>query len=214
MPYPNKKNALKIAIAEDHVLVRKAFKDYINQYQDCDVVLEIDDGRKLLKVLEHKHIDIDVLLLDLFSPQMDGRDALRSLSKLHSSIKVLVLSACSDQKIINDVFELGAYGFISKMSEPEELHDAIVSAANRKVHKNSYFAIHNNVILSPSEVMLLELIWAEKTSEEISRTMCLSTSSVEKIKHQLKEKTKTKTTLGLVKYALDRRIISQGNIDF
>lgn len=53
----------------------------------------------------------------------------------------------------------------------------------------------------------MELIWREKTNEEIARVMCISLSAVEKLKHHLKEKTESKTSVGLIRYALERRII-------
>jgi DNA-binding NarL/FixJ family response regulator len=210
MPEDDKTHFLKVAIIEDHSLVRQAFKNLVNHYPECNVVLEAEDGSKFLKALKQKSIAIDVLLLDLFSPQMDGRDALKTISELYPLIKVLVLSACNDQKIINGIFELGAYGFISKNAESEELHDAIVTAANNRIYQNQFFQLHRNVALSPPETRLLELMWLEKTNEEIARVMCLSISGIEKIKHQLKAKTNTKTTVGLIKYALERRIIIPG----
>lgn len=208
MHNPDKTHTLDIAIAEDHSLVREAFKQYINLYPDLKVVLEVSDGSKLLKALNQKRINIDVLLLDLYNAEMDGRETLKSISVHHPSIKVLIVSACDDQKIINDLFESGAYGFISKMSDPAELYDAIIAVSNRKIYKNKFYQMNKNVVLNASEMKLLELIWEEKTNEEISDIMCLSTSAIEKIRHQLKRKTNAKTTVGLMKYALDRRIIT------
>ncbi|MFT3703010.1 MAG: response regulator transcription factor [Agriterribacter sp.] len=209
-----KTNAIKIAISEDHALVRRAFKDYINQYPDLKVVLEVNDGKKLLKSLSQAKIDIDVLLLDLYAPGTDGRDALKVITKLHPSIKVVIVSACDDQKIINDLFELGAFAFVSKMTDPDELYEAIRSAYNKQIYKNGFYKLNKNVQLTDQEVTLLELIWAEKTNEEIASTMCLSMSAIEKLRHQLKRKTKSKTTVGLIKYAIDRRIINPDIVEF
>ncbi|MFT4025129.1 MAG: DNA-binding response regulator, partial [Flavihumibacter sp.] len=54
---------------------------------------------------------------------------------------------------------------------------------------------------------LLELIWRESSNEEIARVMCISLSAVEKLKNHLKKKTDAKTSVGLIRYALERRII-------
>lgn len=203
-----KTHPVKVAIIEYHRLVRQAFNDLINDYPELNVVLEAEDGSKFLKILKQKSIEIDVVLLDLFSPHMDGRDALKEIYKLYPLVRILILSACTDQKIINDTFELGAYGFISKMSEPDELHEAILSAAKGQVYRNKSYNLHQKLILTPTEVKVLELIWEEKTNDEIARIICISLSAVEKIKHQLKEKTQSRTTVGLIKYALKRRIIN------
>jgi DNA-binding NarL/FixJ family response regulator len=210
MSHPGQTSLVKVAIAEDHTLVREAFKNHINHYPEFRVVLEVEDGSKLLKELKLKIIDIDVLLLDLFSPRMDGRETLKIISKLYPSIRVVILSACTDQKIISDLFGLGVYGFVSKNSEPDELYEAILSAANNKVYQNKFYYLHQNLTLNATEIKVLELIWMEKTNEEIANKMCLSLSTIEKIRHQLKEKTDSKTTVGLIKYALEKRIIIPG----
>lgn len=203
-----KNHPVKVAIIEDHSLVRQAFKDLINYYPEHNVVLEAEDGSRFLKILKQKRIEVDVVLLDLFSPHMDGRDALKEISKLYPLIRILILSACTDQKIINDTFELGSYGFISKTSDPEELHDAILSVAKGEIYRNKFYQSHQKLILTPAEVKVLELIWEEKNNEEIARIVCISLSAVEKIKRQLKEKTHSTTTVGLIKYALKKRIIT------
>lgn len=118
-----------------------------------------------------------------------------------------VLSACTDKKIINDTFNLEAFAYIPKASEPEELHQAILCAANGNIYQNKYYISHQKLIFNPTEIRILELIWSEKTNEEIARTMLISLSTIEKTKHQLKEKTSAKSTMGLIRYAIERRIL-------
>lgn len=208
MLHYDKTQLIRVAIAEDHGLVRQAFKDLVNHYPEFNVVLEAEDGNMLIKSLRQRAITIDVLLLDIFSPNTDGRDTLKSMAKLYPAIHVLILSACTDPKIINDTFESGALGFVSKNAEPEELHEAILSAAKGEVYRNKFYHLHQHIVFTSAEIKVLELIWEEKTNEEMARILCMSLSAVEKIKHQLKEKTKSQTTVGLIKYALKRRIIA------
>ncbi|PVD49619.1 hypothetical protein DC498_24105 [Terrimonas sp.] len=205
-----KTNAIKIAIVEDHTLVRETFKNYINQSPFFSVVLDVTDGDILFKELKKKFIDINVLLLDLFSYKLDGRETLKMLSELYPSIRVIILSASTDQKVINTIFDLGAFGFVSKTSDTEELNEAIHSAAEGKIYQNKFYFAYQKIELNVTEIRILQLLWQEKTSEEMSSTMCLSISTIEKIKHQLKEKTNTKTTIGLIKYALEKRILIPG----
>lgn len=210
MSVPEKKHYIKITIIDDHSLIRHAFKSYLDKYEDLEVVIQVDDGNKLFKELRNKLTKIDVAIFDLFSPGMDGREALKMISQLYPAIHPIILSACTDQKIINDIFSLGALAFISKTSEPDELYEAIISAANGIIYQNKYYIPNQNLIFSPIEIEVLELIWIEKTNEEIARILCISLSAIEKIKHQLKEKTGTKSTIGLLKYAIERRILNLG----
>jgi len=210
MMHQNKNGLIKIALVEDHSLVRQAFKNYISQYDEFSVVFDTDDGALLLRDLKSKILDIDVLVLDLFSPRTDGRDILKEISNLYPSIHTIFLSGCTDIKTIGLLFDMGAYAYVSKNSEPEELYEAIKSAANGEVYKNQFYYSRQSIMLNPTEIMILKLVWLEKTSEEISRITYMSVSTIEKIKYQLKVKTNTKTTLGLIKYALERRILIPG----
>lgn len=212
MLHPDEKNPIRIGISEDHLLVRQTFKNFLSQQAGFRVVLDVDDGGKLIKELKNSPAAIDVLLLDLFSPRTDGdaRQTLKTLGELYPSISVIVLSVCDNQGIIDDIFSLGAYGFISKNSEPAELLEAIRAAANKEIYQNRFYQFNEHLKLRPDEVRILELIWQEKTSEEIAANMYMSLSAIEKLRHRLKEKTDTKTTVGLIKYALERRLIVPG----
>lgn len=208
MPYHDKTHSIKIAIADDHSLVRQVFRDHLNKYPEFEVVVETEDGGKILRLLQNGNIQIDVLLLDIFSPKMDGRETLKIISKYYTSIHVLILSASVDQKIITATLDLGALGFVSKTADIEELYEAIICVAEGKLFKNKFYHLHQNRSFAPTEIRVLELIWLEKTNEEVARILHMSVSTIEKIKHQLKEKTGAKSTVGLIKYALERRIIN------
>jgi len=210
MLHQNKNEHINIALVEDHFLVRHTFKSYINQCPGFKVVFDGEDGAVLLRALNSKPIAIDVLLLDLFSPGTDGRETLNEISKRYPSIRTVVLSACTDLKIISTVFDLGAYGYVSKTSVPEELCEAIISAAKGNVYRNKFYWSHQHMNFTSTEIKVLELIWLEKSNEEIASIMYSSLSTIEKIKHQLKTKTNTKTTFGLIKYALERRLLIPG----
>lgn len=210
MLHHHQNDPIRIGIVEDHSLVRETLKTYINQQTGFKVIFDADDGAVLLKELNRRFVPIDVLLLDLFCTRTDGRDTLKAISKLYPAIRTIIVSASTDLKIISTVFDFGAFGFISKTSQPEELCEAIISVANGNIHQNRFYQAHQRMSLNTIEIKVLELIWLEKTNEEIASIMCSSLSAIEKIKHQLKIKTDTKTTMGLIKYALERRIIVPG----
>jgi DNA-binding NarL/FixJ family response regulator len=64
-----------------------------------------------------------------------------------------------------------------------------------------------NVPLTGREKKVLQLLWEEKNNKEIADEIFLSVRSIEKIRQDMKEKLGIKSTVGLFKYAIERKII-------
>ena len=63
------------------------------------------------------------------------------------------------------------------------------------------------VALSDMEKRILQLIWDEKSNKDIAVSLCLTIRSVEKIRQDIKKKTGVRSTVGLIRYAIDTKII-------
>lgn len=212
-----------IGIADDHMLVRKALRAFLTQIDEIDinVVMEAGGGNELLKNLEDNH-SVDVLLLDAFMPAPCGEELLKILQYRFPHIKVLMISFCIDPEIISGFLDWGILGYISKAADPAELLAAIRSAYQCHLYENQILTKalywktnhlqqvvpenHDNGF-SDKQKRILELLWQEKSTQEIADEVFLSVSAVDKIKQQLKEKTGARTTIGLLKFAIEKKII-------
>lgn len=129
---------------------------------------------------------------------------------------------CTDSDLISDLLDMGIHGYISKSDEPEELLQAIRAAAENRIYRNRLFteALYrhkqntfraysdgNTVLLNDREKKILQLLWEEKSNKEIADALYLGVRSVEKIRQDMKEKVGAKSTVGLLKYAIAKRII-------
>ena len=124
----NKK--IKVAIADDHTLLRKALSNLISSYENYTVLFEAENGMDV-KAKITMHAVPDIILLDVNMPGMDGFETVQWLHKNYPYIKVLALSMFSDEKIIIRMLRLGAKGYVLKNIDPEELKNALESVMKK-----------------------------------------------------------------------------------
>jgi DNA-binding NarL/FixJ family response regulator len=217
-----KENTIKIAIVDDHNLFRKALRNLLTSIDDLEVVLESTNGHELVERL-FNHRDVDIVLLDLCMPGLSGRETLQLLHNKHPHIKVIVLSMYMEVKTVGELLNYGIYGYIPKEAELPELVEAIRGASRGLLYQNKiltdalYWRTNhvmkgtfgrNGHYINEKHKKILQLLWQEKTTQEIADEVFLSVSAVDKIKQQLKEKTGAKTTVGLIKYGIEKSIIA------
>lgn len=213
--------SLKVIIADDHVLFRAGVKTALGLKKDIRIIGEADNGQQLLHLL--KHLEPDVILLDIQMPIMDGITALPEIKKLYPEIRIIMLTMHNDHSMISRLMELGANAYLTKNSDSEIIYEAI-----RTCYFNEYYFndLTNKALLdglrtkrnadsfSPSEVKLsdkekhiLKLMCDEKSTKEIADMVDLSPRTVEAIRDKLKSKTGVKSMAGLVMYAVKSGII-------
>jgi DNA-binding NarL/FixJ family response regulator len=155
-------------------------------------------------------------------PVMNGNEAIKTIREEYPDIKILILSMSTDMMLISDLLEAGIHGYISKADEPEDLLQAIAAVAEDRIYQNRLFteALYWNkkkninpaendhdAKLSDRDRKILQLIWEEKSNKEISDELYLGIRSIEKVREDLKEKIGAKSTVGLLKYAIHKKII-------
>ncbi len=214
---------LHVAIVDDHSLFRKTLKNYLSEQKDIQVVIQATDMADLLGKLNN--VPVDVLVMDLFMPGLNGNDAIQLLRSEYPDIKILILSMSNDMDLISDLLDSGIHGYISKSDEPEDLVQAIHTVSANGIYQNRiftealYWNKQNNIkaravdalmLLNEREKKILQLIWEEKSNKEIADELFLGVRSVEKIRQDIKEKIGVKSTVGLLKYAIDKKIIGVG----
>lgn len=214
---------IKVAIADDHVLFRTGVKTALSMKKDIKMVAEADNGMQLLTLL--KHIQPDVILLDIQMPIMDGITTLPEIKKLYPEVKVVMLTMHNDHSMISKLMELGANAYLTKNSDSDVIYEAV-----KTVHATEYYfnALTNKALidglrmkrqaeaglpldtkLTDKEVTILKLMCEEKSTKEIADMVDLSPRTVEAIRDKLKTKTGAKSMAGLVMFAVKSGIIDK-----
>lgn len=125
-------DAIKVAIADDHILFRTGVKTALSMKKDIKMVAEADNGMQLLTLL--KHVQPDVILLDIQMPIMDGITTLPEIKKLYPEVKVVMLTMHNDHSMISKLMELGANAYLTKNSDSEVIYEAV-----KTVHQQEYY---------------------------------------------------------------------------
>lgn len=137
-------NTIKVIICDDHFFYRQGVKTWLETKEDIDVIGESEDGLKLIKQL--KHVQPDVILLDINMPVMDGSAALAEIKKSYPHIKVVMLTMNDSKQMVLEMLKLGADGYLTKNDEHEEIYNAIVTCKNQ----GQYITKKNSDILLQS----------------------------------------------------------------
>jgi DNA-binding NarL/FixJ family response regulator len=212
-----------LAIVDDHSMFRKALTNYLSNQDNIKVVIQASNLAELFREL--KDASVDILVIDLFLPQINFDTSLRTIRNNYPGIKILVLSVCTDVEFIRDLVDIGIYAYVSKAGEIEELIQALREVAENRVYRNKLLteALYwdkqskikkasdkSEVELNDREIKILQLLWEEKSNKEIAVELFLGVRSVEKMRQDMKEKLGIKSTVGLIKYAINKKIIAIG----
>lgn len=209
---------LKILIVDDHQILIDGIEAMLQDVDNFEVVAKLLDGKLALSYLTNNKVDI--LLTDLYMPKMTGIELTQRVKKEFPDVKVLALSVSYDVSIVHDLMDAGISGFILKTIGRNELIEAI----NEVSKGNVYFSreVSNEILrslanrndseeeiyrLTDREIEILKLIAQEFSNADIAKQLYISERTVETHRKNIYRKTNTKTIVGLIKYAVERKLI-------
>jgi DNA-binding NarL/FixJ family response regulator len=119
--------SVRVAIADDHRVVRVGLEQLLSTFEGVEVVGVADGGERAVEVVRETRPD--VLLLDLSMPDVDGVEVSRRLSTEAPETRIVVFTSFSDRERIVEALDAGAIGYLLKDAEPDEISAAIRAAA-------------------------------------------------------------------------------------
>ncbi len=114
---------IRIAIVDDHAVVRAGLRQFFSDQVDLAVVAEAASGREALDIVRHG--EVDVMLLDISMPDQSGVDALVAIRARAPALPVLILSGFPEAHYATTLLRQGASGYLNKDCDPEEILKAI-----------------------------------------------------------------------------------------
>ncbi len=214
-----RKKKYKIAVVDDHSLVRKALVKFINAFQDFSVIYDVNSGNELKENIT-KNVLPNVVLMDINMPNGNGYETASFLHKHYPLVKVLALSMHNDDFTIIKILKAGAKGYILKSSEPEILETALISiikndfylpeAISGKIISGlqNFSENENPIILTDREKTFLTFLCSEMSYKEIAAKMYLSHRTIDEYKANLCAKFSVHTRVGLVMVAIKKNLVS------
>ena len=193
---------LRIALADDHHLIRSGLKLLLGSNETLSIVGEASDGASALLLVEQ--LQPDILLLDLAMPGMDGLECLRELKRRNLPTRVIVLTMFEDENYVLAAMSAGALGYVQKSAIDTELFQAIDNVAAGRLHLNessaktllSMLLVERQqaalppatAVLSPRELEVLRWYARGFSLREIGEQLGLSVKTVDTYKTRIMEK--------------------------
>jgi DNA-binding NarL/FixJ family response regulator len=123
---------IRIVIVDDHAMVRRGMRDFLDLHDDLEVVGEAGDGQTALDLVAE--LRPDVVIMDLLMPVLDGIEATRRIKAAQPDVEIVALTSFIEEERIVSAIEAGAAGFLLKDAEADDLAAAIRAAAAGDVH--------------------------------------------------------------------------------
>lgn len=208
---------IRVAIADDHAIVRKGLVQVLADAEDVKVVGEAADAVEAVRLLRDS--PVDVLLLDIAMPGKSGLDALKAIRQDFPDVRILVLSMYPEDQFGVRALKAGAFGYLTKHSAPEKLIEAVYKVASGRrfitaelaellaasMGPESEAPPHHT--LSDREFQTLRLIASGKQLSQIADELHLSPKTVSVYRARLLEKMKLANNAELTHYAIKHGLV-------
>jgi two-component system, NarL family, response regulator LiaR len=123
---------IRVLLVDDHAVVRRGLRGFLELMKDFDVVGEAENGREGVAAADR--LVPDVVLMDLLMPEMGGLEAIASIKQAHPEIEIVAVTSFIEEEKVTSALEAGASGYLLKDAEAEEVAQAIRAAYNGEVH--------------------------------------------------------------------------------
>jgi DNA-binding NarL/FixJ family response regulator len=208
---------IRIAIVDDHAIVRAGLKQYLQEQVDFRVTGEASNGREAVDLVRAG--EVDVMIMDLSMPDHGGVDALAAIRAREPDLPVLILSGFPEAHYATTLLKQGASGYLNKECDPEEIVSAIRTVYRGRKYitpavaellaenlgGNADKALHEQ--LSEREFQVFLRLAKGETISAMADSMSLSVKTVSTYRTRVMEKMKLSSNSDLTYYALKNGLI-------
>ena len=209
---------IRIAIVDDHAVVRAGLRQFFGEQPDFEVVAEASSGREAVDIVRRG--DVDVILLDISMPDQSGVDALAAIKARAPDLPVLILSGFAEEHYATTLLRQGASGYLSKDCDPEEIVKAIRTVYRGRKYITAGVAerladglsggtsdqpAHEQ--LSERELQVFLRLAKGETIGHMADSMSLSVKTVSTYRTRVMEKMQLASNSDLTYYALKNGLI-------
>ncbi len=206
---------ITVLIVDDHPIVRQGLRQLLEVLDDLNVVGEAEDGDAAIEQVSN--LLPDVVLMDLVMPGMNGVEATRQIREISPHTQVVVLTSHHEDALVFPAIKAGALSYLLKSSLPEEVIDAVRSAARHEAHLHPRIAKRLMEEISgdaPSlerltarELEVLKLIAQGQDNRQIAASLVVSEKTVKTHVSNILSKLQLSDRTQAAIFALRQRIV-------
>ncbi len=221
MPMNDYKGYIRIVLADDHTIVRQGLAKLLEGEACFQIVGEAENGREVVNQVETLYPDI--VVMDIAMPILNGIEAIRQIVKYFPNTKVIVLSMYANDRYIDEVLQLGAFGYLLKDSSGDDIIKAIYSVMEGNIYLSPSISkkvvedfvsfkkdsLEHNLYnkLTNREREVLQLIAEGYSTREIAELLCVSSSTIKTHRNHLMEKLHLYKNSQLIHFAIQLGIV-------
>lgn len=215
---------IRIILAEDHNIVRDGIRNLLDKQPNFEVVAEATNGAEVLSIIG-EGVEADVILADMNMPVMGGMELAEKLNEAGSKTKFIMLTMIDHEKYVMKAFKNGIAGYLLKNVNADELVFAInhihldghyicselaMRFMNRLAEMPATASTEDlaEVEFTKRELEVLALTAEGYTNQQIADKLFTSKRTVEGHRQSMINKTGTRNTIALIKYALQHGIVN------
>jgi len=208
---------IRIAIIDDHAMVRAGLRQFFADQSDFSVVAEASNGRGALDIVRKG--EVDVVLMDISMPDQSGVDALIAIKARAPDLPVLILSGFPEEHYATTLLRQGASGYLNKDCDPQDIVAAIRTVYRGRKYISAEVAerladgltkggdVPPHEQLSERELQVFLRLAKGETIGHLAQGMSLSVKTVSTYRTRIMEKMKLESNSDLTYYALKNGLI-------
>ena len=208
---------IRIAIVDDHALVRAGLRQFFADQPDFVVVAEASNGHEALEIVRRD--GLDVVVLDISMPGQSGVEALAAIKARAPDLPVLILSGYAETHYATTLLRQGASGYLNKDCDPEDIIRAIRTVARGRKYISAAVAEQladglgdpqqklSHDQLSERELQVFLRLARGEVVGAMAESMCLSIKTVSTYRTRVMEKMGLESNSDLTYYALKKGLI-------
>ncbi|MFJ7794069.1 response regulator [Pseudomonas sp. NPDC096950] len=208
LPFP-----IRVALVDDHSLVRDGIRALLTVVDFLAIVGEADSGASAIEMV--RETQPDLLLVDIGLKDMNGLELTRQLRREHPDIKILILSMYDNNEYVSESVRSGASGYVLKNSPSREIIAAIEAIASGGTFYSAEIArklaadrpADNELTPRESEVLCKMVLGMN--NKEMARELDISVRTVETHRLSIRRKLNIDKPAALLNYAIERGLISR-----
>ncbi len=207
---------IRVLLVDDHTVVRRGLRLAFDLEPDLRVVGEAANGEEA--VMRVAELNPDVVVMDLLMPVMNGVEATRAIRRAHPNVEVVALTSVLEDRLVIDVVEAGAAGYLLKETRPDELFEAVRAAARGEVRLDPRAQQRlvrevrggdSPASLTERELDVLRLLAAGATNKGIAQRLDIAEATVKSHVSSLLAKLDLKSRTQAALYAMREGLVER-----